>query len=96
MSGLLALLWGLYRRSSFLSTPFSVAVELTFAWIAIALVANLGAYIVSLGWVVDTMDNERLAWFLGFPAIIAIILLHSVYRSVIGLLVTSWALIGLI
>lgn len=42
------------------------------------------------------MDNERLAWFLGFPALIAIILLHSIQRSSIGLLVTAWAIIGLI
>lgn len=90
------LLFSLYRKKSSLPPVFSLSVQITFAWIAIALVANVAAYIVSLGWVVDAIDNERLAWFLGFPAIISIILLHNIQRSSVGLMVTTWSIIWLI
>lgn len=42
------ILFSLYRKKSSLPIAFSMAVELTFAWIAIAFVANIAAYIVSL------------------------------------------------
>lgn len=93
---LFAILFHLYQQKQDLNPILRISVELTFSWIAIALIANIAAYTVSLGWIVNPIDNERLAWILGFPAILVVITLHSFYRSYIGMTVTIWSLIGLI
>lgn len=87
--------WWYYERETSIKYTAWV-MELTTGWITVAIIANLGAFFVSLDIVPDILSHRNFVYMVGLPAIVAAMGLFFYVRSHIALGVLTWALLGLI
>lgn len=92
--GVLSYWWYRERATEMRYTKW--VMELTTSWITVAIIANLGAFFVSLDIVPDMLSHRNFVYMVGLPAIVTAMGLFFYARSHIALGVLTWALLGLI
>lgn len=97
MSAILAVLsyWWYSDRSK--STKYtSWVMELTTGWIIVAIIANLGAFLVSADVVPDMISHRMFIYMMGLPILTAAIGFFFYTRSQIALGVLTWSILWLL
>lgn len=92
--GVLIYWWYRERMSEMKYTKW--VMELTTGWIAVAIIANLGAFFVAADIVPDVISHQSFVYFIGLPALAAALGLFFYARSQIALGVITWSILGLI
>lgn len=92
--GVLSYWWYRERATEMRYTKW--VMELVTGWITVAIIANLGAFFVSVDIVPDILSHRNFVYMVGLPAIVTAIGLFFYARSHIALGVLTWALLGLI